>query len=297
MRGAERGFLLLGSTLGNPERKPLTMAQLRTLGERVRMMEQPEENRELTLRDLKKLGYGLQSAQRILDLLEDRELLEIYLNRGARSGCQVLTRVTEGYPEVLRQKLALESPGCLWCRGDLSLLRTPMVALVGSRDLNPVNGAFAQRVGMEAARQGYTLVSGNARGADQTAQRACLNAGGKVISIVADELTRHRAGENILYISEDSFDAPFSAQRALRRNRLIHSLGRITFVAQSALGMGGTWDGTTRNLRHGWSRVCCFDDGSAAADAFFRMGAEIIDGEKLSDFSVLEDISLNLFDQ
>ena len=38
MNAREEGFLLLSSTLGNPERKILTTAQLRTLATRVAAM-------------------------------------------------------------------------------------------------------------------------------------------------------------------------------------------------------------------------------------------------------------------
>ena len=43
----ERGFLLLTSHLGDPQRRPLTTAQLRTLADRVRYARQPQEDREL----------------------------------------------------------------------------------------------------------------------------------------------------------------------------------------------------------------------------------------------------------
>ena len=41
MNPRERGFLLLTSHLGDPERKVLTVAQLRSLALRMRDMEQP----------------------------------------------------------------------------------------------------------------------------------------------------------------------------------------------------------------------------------------------------------------
>ena len=52
MRPAERGFLLLSSHLGDPERKPLTLSQLRTLTERMRIMQKPSEERELCADDI-----------------------------------------------------------------------------------------------------------------------------------------------------------------------------------------------------------------------------------------------------
>jgi predicted Rossmann fold nucleotide-binding protein DprA/Smf involved in DNA uptake len=287
LTGAESGFLLLTSQLGNPERKPLTTAQLRILSARVRTAEKDETDRDLTVRDVMLLGYGREMAGHILALLEEQELLRRYCIRGEKQGCRPLTWVTEAYPDRLKQKLREETPGCLWYRGDLSLLSQPKVALVGSRDLLETNRYFAQEVGRQAARQGYVLVSGNARGADQVAQTACLQAGGKVMSVVADSLEEKTHKKNVLYLSEDGYDCAFSAQRAISRNRVIHALTERTFVAQSSLRTGGTWDGASKNLRHGWSAVYCFADGSEAMRLLQQMGAEGIDLAQLQNFETL----------
>ena len=270
---AERGFLLLSSHLGEKRRNPLTTAQLRLLADRVRGSQWNGADRELEAADLMALGYGREMAERIQRLLEEEDVLDYYLRKGQILGCTPVTRISENYPLHLRKRLGLDSPGVLWARGNLDLLRQPMVALVGSRELRQENWQFAAEVGRQAAQQGYVLVSGNARGADRTAQESCLEAGGSVISVVADRLEAQPARERVLYISEDGFDAAFSAHRALRRNRIIHSLSEKTVVAQCTYGKGGTWDGTVKNLRQGWSQVYCYQDGSAAAKALCNLGA------------------------
>lgn len=292
MTGAERGFLLLSSHLGVSDRKILTTAQLRYLGQRVREMENPRQDRELTEEDLLKLGYGREKAGQILRLLEDSEILDYYLSRAKAEGCVPVTRVSKDYPLLLRRRLGEDAPGCLWAKGDLSLLNAPAVSLVGSRELEEENGRFAEAVGAFAARQGLTLISGNARGADKRAQNACRKAGGSVISIVADELTHHREKERMLYLSEDDFSEAFSAQRALSRNRCIHAMGRMVFVAQSDLKKGGTWQGTTANLRHGWSPVLCFRDGSEASYALEQLGAYLIGTEEIPEFDLPEQMTI-----
>lgn len=297
MNAAEQGFLLLTSQLGDPQRRPLTSAQLRILAGRVRGMDAPVDNRHMVPEDLVRLGYAWEMAQRIVSLLSDRELLEYYLRKGSKSGCVPLTRVSGLYPKALRRCLGDESPGCLWAKGDLSVLSGKRVSLVGSRDLCSDNRRFAELVGFHAAEQGYVLVSGNARGADKTAQEACLAHGGSVISVVADSLEKQGERENVLYLSEDGFDVGFSSQRALSRNRVIHCLGEAVFVAQSHLYTGGTWDGTARNLRHGWSRVCCYADGSAAAAELEQLGARLIGWEQLKSIASLTAQEKNLFDQ
>lgn len=296
MNGAEEGFLLLTSRLGNPERRVLTTAQLRILSGRVRMTEKDETDRQLTVADLTAMGYGRDSAERIMALLDEEELLRYYCKKAQRQSCAPLTRVSAGYPDVLRKKLGDEAPGCVWYKGNVSFLTQPTVALVGSRELLQRNRAFAEEVGRQAAKQGYVLVSGNAHGADRTAQRACLRNGGRVISVVADALTDKTPNEQIVYISEDAFDEPFSAQRAISRNRLIHALAEKTFVAQCNLQSGGTWDGTVKNLRHGWSAVFCFDDGSPAMAQLHQMGAIGICMAQLQNFAALQRPN-TLFDE
>ena len=297
MRPAEEGFLLLTCPLGDPDRPVLTTAQFRVLASRVERLEKPVEQRDLTIDDILALGYGADFASRVIGLLAEQDVLENYLRLSIKAGCWCISRITEGYPLRLRKRLGLDCPGSLWARGDLSLLNTPMVALVGSRDLHAENADFAVRLGREAARQGYTLVSGNARGADRTAQDACLQAGGKVISVVADELEKWPVKDNILYLSENGFDLPFSAQRAISRNRVIHALCDKTFVAQVTDGRGGTWDGSVKNLRFGWSDLYCFRDGSAGINRLIQMGATPVSLTELADFTKLLPNTVSLFDQ
>lgn len=297
MTAREKGFLLLTSHLGDPGRRVLTPAQLRQLSQRMQLLQRPGEDRELCLGDLIAMGYSAEMAERILRLLGDGELLDHYVRKAAAKGCVPVTRVSGAYPLILRKRLGTESPGCLWARGDISLLAKPGIALVGSRDLGTENSRFAQAVGRSAARHGLVLISGNARGADKAAQDACLEAGGQVISVVADTLWEHSHREGRLCLSEDGFDLAFSPQRALSRNRVIHALGLKTFVAQSGLHTGGTWDGTVKNIRNRWSPVYGFQDGSDAMRELARMGLEQIGLDDLNSFYDLPQSEINIFDR
>ena len=295
MRRSEEGFLLLTSHLGDPARKVLTTAQFRELTARMRLFPHSAEERELEEEDLVAIGYDRTMAKRILNLLAQEEQLRWYLRRGR--DCVPVTRVSDAYPDLLRKRLGAEAPGCLWAKGDLALLDRPAVALVGSRELRLENAVFARKVGQAAAEQGYVLVSGNAVGADQTAQDACLQAGGCVISVVADRLDDKKTRPNVLYLSEDGYDQPFSAQRALSRNRVIHCLGQRTFVAQCDLGKGGTWDGTVKNLRHNRSPVFCYADGSEAVRELAQMGAAVVDCDGLKALDRLQSHTMNFIDE
>ena len=290
MRGPEQGFLLLTSQLGDPDRKPLTVPQFRELAKRALSAEREVSSRDLTVEDLIALGYDRVMGQRIFGLLSGANQLREYLRRAADCDCYPITRLSDAYPLLVRKHLGLDSPGVLWAKGDITLLSRPMVAVVGSRELKGENRKFAREAGRQIAQQGYVLVSGNAKGADKAAQEACLEAGGKVISIVADSLQSKPLMKNTLYLSLDDFDKEFSSQRALQRNHVIHSMAALTLVAQCALGKGGTWAGTLMNLKNGWNPVCCFDDGSDASAELQNRGVQLITHEHLRDLSRLEEI-------
>ena len=105
--------------------------------------------------------------------------------------------------------------------------------------------------------------------------------------LLADELIRYKTQDNMLYLSEDGFDIPINAWRALSRNRVIHGLGSKTFVAQCRSGGGGTWDGTTKNLKNQWSPVYCYRDGSDGSLELSKRGAVLIDLVDLKHISKL----------
>lgn len=281
MNSRELGYLLLTSHLGDPRRRPLTVAQLRELERCILRSERPRQDKDLVPEDLIALGCGEETAARVVSLLDDLPLLQSYLEKGKAADCRPISRVSPEYPLRLRKCLNLDAPGCIWLKGNIDLLNRPAVSLVGSRDLCTESETFARTVGQMAAQFGFVLISGNARGADMIAQESCLRAGGSFISIVADSLMAKKPADRVLYISEEGFDLPFTNQRALSRNRLIHSMPCATFVAQCSNGSGGTWDGTCRNLRGQWSPVYCLADGSAGVAKLYKMGAHLITTGKL----------------
>ena len=104
------------------------------------------------------------------------------------------------------------------------------------------------------------VVSGGAKGIDDAAMMACLDAGGTVVGILASKLEgaatakkwRDGLRENrLLLFSEVSPGAPFSVGSAMSRNRLVYSFVDVAVVANSGV-KGGTWTGATENLKKSW---------------------------------------------
>ncbi len=300
MNMQEWGIALLCTVIPDDGLIPLTMAQLRTLSQRVSALGTPEEPMEkLKPTILEKLGYKSEQAQHICALMSRETQLERYLDKAREQGIFILTRLSKNYPHRFHQLLRLYAPPVLFMAGDDRLLSRCGIGVVGSRVLKPLGTQFARRVGQLAAIEGLSVISGNAQGADRTAQEACLRFGGGVVSFVADELNRHLPpkGAPVLMLSEGGYHLPFSSPRALHRNHLIHTLGEKTFVAQCDLGFGGTWAGTMDNLRHNWSEVYVCNDGTEAMAELTHWGATAVNLQELYSLEMLTPNQRSFFDR
>ena len=253
----------------------LSLAQARELSRRARAAGIGEEDpfRDVTVKDVRRLGYSEYEAGHIVSLLGRERQLDGYLLAAEKADVAVITRLDARFPQRLREQLGARCPAALFCRGDLRLFQRPCISVVGSRHLASPGAQFAAQAGRLAAREGFTLCSGDAMGADRTAQEACLRGGGSVLIFPATELVYCPARENVLYAAEGGFELGFSAQRALGRNRFIHAMGEKTLVAQTGFGKGGTWSGSLDNLQHEYSPLFVFDDGSEGARALCARGA------------------------
>ena len=253
----------------------LSLAQARELSRRARAAGIGEEDpfRDVTVKDVRRLGYSEYEAGHIVSLLSRERQLDGYLLAAEKADVAVITRLDARFPQRLREQLGARCPAALFCRGDLRLLQRPCISVVGSRHLASPGAQFAAQAGRLAAREGFTLCSGDAMGADRTAQEACLSNGGSVLIFPATELVYCPVRENVLYAAEGGFELGFSAQRALGRNRFIHAMGEKTLVAQTSFGKGGTWNGSLDNLQHEYSPLFVFDDGSEGARALCARGA------------------------
>lgn len=148
-------------------------------------------------------------------------------------------------------------PITVW--GNHALLDRVAVGICGSRHADERALGLADRFGKLAAKRGFVLVSGNARGVDDAAQYGALRAGGSVVSVLAEGLGgwKPRApyrplitGENYAAVSEFPDEARWLASRAMQRNETIIALS-CAFVVVQAGESGGTWEAGLTCLRLG----------------------------------------------
>ncbi len=155
------------------------------------------------------------------------------LERWQSRAIWIVSHNDDGYPTRFKNHLKDHSPPLIYGCGDAAILETGGLAVVGSRDVDPTLVEFTENVGRLAAQARRTVVSGAARGIDQAAMRGALEAGGKVVGVMADSLERaalHREHRDLIsdgklvLISPYDPLAGFNIGHAMQRNKLIYAL-------------------------------------------------------------------------
>lgn len=156
--------------------------------------------------------------------------------------------ILPGSPHWPPELLSIDAPPeSLWLRGRTELLsRTPRVALVGSRSPTPYGEAQARRFARVLAEAGVVVVSGYARGIDQCAHRAALDAGGSTLAVLGNGVARPwpesellpRLLEQGLFLSEREPEEPPRPHHFPLRNRLISALAEVVLVVEAAHASG-----------------------------------------------------------
>jgi DNA processing protein len=194
---------------------------------------------------------------RVRELLERGFLLSQAVERWTTRSIWVVTRADAHYPRRLKSRLKEDAPPILYGCGELSLLETGGLAVVGSRDVTEDLLAYTERIGNLASRARHTLISGGAKGIDRAAMTGALQNDGIVVGVLADSLERGALARDnrgplidkrLVMISPYDPSAGFNAGHAMQRNKVIYALSDAALVVASDFEKGGTWAGAIEQL-------------------------------------------------
>lgn len=227
------------------------------------------------------------TLERIHALLNRASALGLAVEKWQRAGLWMLIRADADYPSRLKKHLRADSPPVLFGCGNRRLLDRGGIAVVGSRHASPEDLAFTTRLGAEAALQGLSVISGGARGVDETAMLGALGREGTAVGILADSLLRAATSArfrpslvngNLALISPFNPEAGFEVGNAMARNKYIYCLADAAIVIAADREQGGTWQGAVENLKHGWTPLWVKphpDPASGNAELTRRGGREL----------------------
>ena len=150
------------------------------------------------------------------------------------------------YPSLLRQ--LPDAPPLLYYLGDLSLLASPAVAVVGARQCTAEGVRVAGDIARQLSHSGITIVSGMAQGIDTVAQHAALAGVGRSIAVLGTGLDViypkrnadlfHQLEEAGLVLTEFAPGTKPTADNFPIRNRIISGLSLGVLVVEATLRSG-----------------------------------------------------------
>jgi DNA processing protein len=154
----------------------------------------------------------------------------------------IVTLADSGYPKQLLE--IGDPPALLYVQGDVALLSSSSLAVVGSRNATPQGCANAQAFARALSSAGVPIVSGLALGIDGAAHRGGLEGGAGTIAVLGtgadlvyprqnEALAREIATGGAL-VSEFCLGTPPLQPNFPRRNRLISGLARGCLVVEAA---------------------------------------------------------------
>jgi len=163
-----------------------------------------------------------------------------------KNQCHVICIEDANYPPLLRE--IDSAPLVLFAQGDLSLLSSPQIAMVGSRHPTRVGAELATQFAHSLASAGWVITSGLALGIDAATHQGALQAKGKTIAVFGTGLSHiypasHRSlaeqivGQGAL-VSEFPPDEKPKAKNFPRRNRIISGLSVGVLVVEAAARSG-----------------------------------------------------------
>ena len=112
----------------------------------------------------------------------DDNFLNNYIRNFENMGINIVTIKSDSYPKLLKETLS--PPILLYCKGDIKLLKTTCVAVVGTRRMSKYGKEITYKFTFDIANAGITIVSGLADGVDSEAHKATLDAKGKTIAVL-----------------------------------------------------------------------------------------------------------------
>ena len=162
--------------------------------------------------------------------------------QAVEAGVTLVPLTDPRYPPALRD--IFDPAPVLFTRGNLDLLGTLMLGVVGTRRPTAYGTVVATKLSADLAAAGMTIVSGMARGIDTSAHRGVLEVGGGTIAVFGSGIDQIYPAENRklaeqiasrgLLISEFPMNAPAYPQNFPIRNRIISGMSAGVLVVEGS---------------------------------------------------------------
>lgn len=219
----------------------LTIKRIETLLE---LMDDDYQFEKLYKMNLSKI-VGDVLANKIIENADD-EFFEEYLEELNRKQITLITKEDKEYPEKLLR--VEDAPYCLFCKGNLDLLRRPAIAIVGSRSPSNYGKIVTEKFAEKLSQAGVVVISGLAYGVDGIAHRKTLDSYGDTIAVLGSGFDHvypavhtnmaEEIAECGLLISEYRPDVQATRFSFPMRNRIVAGLSDGVLITEASAKSG-----------------------------------------------------------
>ncbi len=211
---------------------------------------QPKEMYENFEKDSKKIIeiVGEENYKNMLDVRNDM-ILNNHIQTLTKENIKFVTICSKEYPILLKN--TTNPPLVLYCKGDVDLLKTDCLAVVGTRNCTRYGIEVTQKFTETLAKNNLTIVSGLAMGVDTCAHDTCLNAGGKTIAVLAggfhniypqsNYMLAQQIAEKGLLVSEYKPNEQANRYNFPVRNRIIAGLSKGVLLTEAGEKSGAMY--------------------------------------------------------
>jgi DNA processing protein len=147
-----------------------------------------------SLTELEATGMPVVSAQS-LATGRSMELAQQEIAKAVECGAKIIALEDSAYPARLKE--IYDPPVVLFLRGNVEVLSSPGIAMVGTRHPTPYGLGMAERLSKDLAARGLVIISGMARGVDTASHRGAIATGGKTVAVFG-------TGIDVMYPKENS---------------------------------------------------------------------------------------------
>ena len=180
----------------------------------------------------------------IEEILNNKNIndLEEYIKYMKKNQIQIITMFDKEYPEKL--KVIYDKPIALFYRGNISLLKKDIIAIVGSRMCSLYGKNVSYKIAKELSENDKCVVSGLAKGIDAYAHIGSLKYKGRTIAVLAHgfdmvypienkQIYEEIIKNNGLIISEYIMGEKLEKRNFPERNRIISGLSDGILVVEA----------------------------------------------------------------
>ncbi len=245
-------------------------------------------------------GFSTNIYEKLKKYKLNEEELKMKLDKCNKAGIKIVDYLDDIYPSYLKE--IPDPPMVIYVKGIIELLKSPTVAIVGSRNCTEYGYTTTVKIASELADTGVIVISGMALGIDAAAHYGAMKTG-STIAVLGSGIDRcypasnyriyEKIPENGCIISEYDMGEMPKPYYFPRRNRIISGMSTCVVVTEANIKSGSL---ITAKLALEYGRDVCAIPGNVNRKLSLGTNSLIKNGAKCitSTGDIIEELPMDI---